>query len=66
MLRFEHTQRQGLGGIICKNRNGGLRHNWTFVHLGANEMYGAAADLASCRDDALVRWRPLNAGSSEG
>ena len=66
MLRFKDPQRQGLGGVICKNRYGGLRHNWTFVHLSANEMYGAAADLASAAMTRSCEWRPLKAGSSEG
>jgi hypothetical protein len=35
-----------------------LRHNRAFIHLSANEMYGAAGDLAPCRDDALVAMEP--------
>ena len=54
MLGFEHPSRQRLGGIAGKHRHGSLRHDRAFIHLGAHEMYGAAADFASCRDDALV------------
>ena len=35
MLRFQNPQRQSLGGVICKNRYGGLRHDWAFIHLSA-------------------------------
>ena len=55
MLRFQNPQRQSLGGVICKNRYGGLRHDRAFIHLRPDEMYGAAADFAPCRNDALVR-----------
>jgi len=55
MLRFQNAQRQSLGGVICKNRYDGLCHDGAFIHLGPDKMYGAAADFAPCRKDALVR-----------
>ncbi len=62
MLRFQDPQRQSLGGVLCENRHGGLCHNWAFVHLRSDEMHGAAADLASCSDDALVRMEAPEGG----
>ena len=66
MLGFEHPSRQRLSSIAGKHRHGSLRHNRAFIHLSAHEMYGAAADLASCRDDALVRMEPSEGRQQRG
>ena len=55
MLGFEDAQGQRLGSVGGKHGNGGLRHDWAFIHLGPDEMYGAAADFAPRRNDAFVR-----------
>ena len=66
MLGFEHPSRQRLSSVAGKHRHGSLCHNRAFIHLGAHEMYGAAADLAPRRDDALVAMKPSEGRKQRG